>query len=187
MPFSESSLLSPVVGCIEKLQPKSVMDVGVGFGQYGFLCRTNLEHINLFDWSDSHARKRDKSEWQIRIDGIEAFPDYITPVHDYAYNEILIGNALQILQGVNRKYDLVLAIEILEHLEKEDGLMFLQLLESICGGTILLTTPKEFIVQEYPANPYENHRSFWTPDDLKSIGFQEIMEDDTSWIAMRRP
>ena len=88
MPFSHSTQLSAIVGFLERLQPNSILDVGVGMGQYGFLARTNLENINLFVVNGPQAIQRAKSEWKIRIDGIEAFKTYRTQVHDYAYNHI---------------------------------------------------------------------------------------------------
>jgi len=184
LPFSESELLSPVVGLIEKIKPTSVLDVGVGFGVYGHLCRTNLEHVNLFEWCDESARKREKEEWQVRIVGVEAFPDYITPVHDYAYNDILIGDARDVLPEIEEQFELVLAVEILEHLEKADGERFLEQIRRISSKDAIVTTPKEFIPQDYPANPYENHRSLWSKEDLHGAGFKTVWDAGTSWIAI---
>lgn len=183
MPFSHSSLLSVVVGFLEKKQPQSILDVGVGFGQFGFLARTNLEHVNLFEWDELGSRKRGKEEWKIEIHGIEAFPGYITPVHDYAYNHIFIGDALEILPRLVLQYELVLATEILEHFDKDDGLKFIKLLKRASSGLVLISTPKEFIEQTYAANPYENHRSHWTKSDLEREGFDEFLDNDESWVA----
>ncbi|MEQ8952560.1 MAG: hypothetical protein RL120_00370 [Gammaproteobacteria bacterium] len=183
MPFSDSNMLSPVVGLIEELQPRSILDVGIGFGQYGFLCRTNLEHVNLFEWDDHGARKREKTEWEIQIDGVEAFPAYVTPVQEYAYNNILIGDALEVLPKMTQSYDLVMAIEILEHFDKDDGIRFLDMLQRRSHGTVLVTTPKDFIHQDYPANPYENHRSLWSREDLEARGFKRFLDNPNNWIA----
>lgn len=186
MPFSDSNMLSPIVGLIEELQPRSILDVGIGFGQYGFLCRTNLEHVDLFEWDDEGARKRDKSEWKVQIDGVEAFPDYVTPVQEYAYNNILIGDALEVLPKMIQNYDLVMAIEILEHFDKDDGKRFLELLDQRSQGMVLVTTPKEFIPQDYPANPYENHRSLWSREELEELGFSRFEDNPNNWIASYR-
>jgi len=183
MPFSESSMLSAIVGFLEARQPKSILDVGIGFGQYGFLARTNLEHLNLFEWDDHGARKRTREEWLIKIDGIEAFPDYITPVSEYCYNTIYKGDALDVLPTITDKYEMILAIEILEHFSKEDGLRFLELLKGLASKSVLISTPKIFIEQNYPANPYENHRSFWTQEELRGLGFSEFLDNPDCWIA----
>ena len=70
MPFSFSSQISTIVQYIEQLNPASLLDVGVGMGQYGFLSRINLENINLFQIDDDQATQRPRDEWRVRIDGI---------------------------------------------------------------------------------------------------------------------
>ncbi len=184
MPFSQSTQLSSIMGFIEGCNPSSILDVGTGMGQYGFLTRTNLEHIHLFDVNGSEATQRPKSEWIIQIDGIEACSVYVTPVHDYVYNQLFIGNALEVLPTLpEHSYELVLAIDILEHFEKSEGFIFLEQLKRISRGEILVSTPKTFIHQEVEANPYENHRSLWTKEELLELGFHHILENADSWIV----
>jgi hypothetical protein len=187
VPFSHSSQLSAIVGFIEHLQPASILDVGVGMGQYGFLARNSLENVHLFHIDGDRAHLRPKSEWRVRIDGIEAFPGYLTPVHDYAYNKITIGDALKELPAIpDRAYDLVLGIDILEHFTDEDGRAFLAELKRIARRAALISTPKDFHEQEVEANPYENHRSHWTEDALIREGYSEVLENPVSWIAVHR-
>ena len=120
MPFSFSNQLSTIIGYAEQRNPRSVLDIGIGMGQYGFLLRTNLENVNLFDIHGETAKQRDRAEWQVRIDGIEGYAGYLTPVHTYAYTNIMIGNAMALLPSLaDGTYDLVLAIDILEHLDKD--------------------------------------------------------------------
>lgn len=185
MPFSQSSQISSIMGYIENEKPKSVLDVGVGMGQYGFLMRTNLEHFNLYELNGAVARKRDKSEWLITIDGIEGYPDYFTPVHEYSYNTLFEGDALDILPTMqDDTYDLVIAIDILEHLDKEQGFTFLKLMRLKCSGSVIVSTPKDFIEQHIEANPFENHRSHWTEADLASAGYDKVLDHHESWIAI---
>jgi len=188
MPFSQSSQLSVIVEFIEKKNPASILDVGVGMGQYGFLSRNNLETVHLFCANGKNVSQRPKQEWRVRIDGIEAFRTYLTPVHDYVYNNIVIGDAIDILPTINdHTYELVLAIDILEHFTKLDGLRFLWHLKRIASKAVLVSTPKEFLGQEVEANPYENHRSQWSEEELAEQGFVEILENRISWIAVYKP
>lgn len=185
MPFSYSSQLSTIVGFAEHLQPASVLDVGVGMGQYGFLLRNNLENINLFRVEGAHGVQRDRSEWRVRIDGIEGFAGYFTPVHHYAYNNLIVGEALAMLATLPAaSYDLVLAIDILEHFDKEQGFEFLRALQRVSRGAVLISTPKDFHEQEVEANPLENHRSHWVEADLQQRGFTGMLENPQSLIAV---
>jgi len=123
----------------------------------------------------------------VRIDGIEAGPTYLTPVHEYAYNRIMTGEAIELLREIgDNAYDLVLAVDILEHFTKPDGLKFLAELKRVAKRAVLVSTPKEFHSQEIEANPYENHRSHWTDEELKQEDYGEILANHESWIAVYR-
>lgn len=184
MPFSQSSQISAIVGCVEALWPQSVLDVGVGMGQYGFLLRTNLEHLNLFEVNGRDARQTPRERWRVRIDGIEGYGGYLTPVHQWAYNEVHVGNALERLPTIaDGAYDLVMAIDILEHFDKADGLRFLQQCRRIARRMALVSTPKDFIEQHVEANPLEDHRSVWSQEELASQGYGRVLPNAESWIA----
>jgi hypothetical protein len=84
----------------------------------------------------------------------------------------------------DHSYELVLAIDILEHFSPSDGLRFLSHLTRIASKAAIVSTPKEFIPQEVPANPYENHHSLWTQEELIDNQFAHILENSFSWIAV---
>jgi len=135
-------------------------------GQYGFLLRNNLEGVNLFRIEGDRGCLRPKSEWQIRIDGIEGFAGYITPVHDWAYNHVMLGEALGVLGTIETR--------------------LLAELRRVASRASLVSTPKVFQPQDVPANPYENHRSQWSRADLALSGFVEVLPNAESWIAAWR-
>ena len=187
MPFSQSTQISAIMQFLEHTRPHSILDVGMGMGQYGFLSRINLENENLFEVNGKKGRLREKYEWKLRIDGIEGCGAYITPVHEFVYNAIVVGNALEILPAtLNDHYDIVLAIDILEHFDKKEGLVFLKHLKRITKSHVLISTPKEFCPQIVEANPYENHRSLWSKEELIEQGFDTILENPISWIAIHK-
>ncbi|HEC85337.1 MAG: hypothetical protein DRR08_13620 [Candidatus Parabeggiatoa sp. nov. 2] len=185
MPFSHSSQISTIIQYIEQLNPVSLLDVGIGMGQYGFLTRNYLEYLNLFQVNGRHGKQRPKQEWRVRIDGIEGCDGYITPVHKYCYNQLMIGDALEILPTLpDNGYELVLAIDILEHVSKTDGLMFISHIKRVASRAALISTPKAFIPQTVEVNPYENHRSLWEREELIENGFSQILENEMSWIVV---
>lgn len=184
MPFSQSSQISAIVQFGEALQPASILDVGVGMGQYGFLFRTNLENVGLFEIDGAKATWRPKDQWRVKIDGIEGCKDYITAVHDFAYNQVTIGDALDCLSKIaDKSYEFVIAIDILEHFWKEDGWRLLSELTRVCSRAALVSTPKDFHAQEFEANPLETHRSLWSCEDLAQTGFDQVLDNAESWVA----
>ena len=84
--------------------------------------------------------QRPREKWRIQIDGIEGFAGYLTPVHAYAYTNMRIGDALALLATIpDRAYELVIAIDILEHFEPPQG----RLLLAHCARVALVSTPND--------------------------------------------
>lgn len=77
-----------------------------------------------------------------------------------------------------RKYDLVFSSQTLEHLEKDEGEKALKSWEKLARKRIVISTPVGFIKYEpigfkgIEENPFQKHRSGWTPEELKKKGYQ---------------
>ncbi|MBW2991727.1 glycosyltransferase family 1 protein, partial [Candidatus Woesearchaeota archaeon] len=84
MPTSSPHQINEIMGEIMELDPSSILDIGVGFGKYGFLCR---EYLELWDYNNKRY-----GEWKREIDGIEVYEDYITDIQRKVYNNIFIGD-----------------------------------------------------------------------------------------------
>ncbi len=174
MPTSHPYQLNEIVELILLANPKTMLDVGVGFGKYGFLAR---EYLELWDGREKY------DEWTRRIDGVEAFPKYLTPIHRFVYNQIYVGNAVDVLPTLEIRYDLLTAIDVLEHFDYESGLLFLN---SCCARarTIIISTPKDIGDQKDAfGSSYETHRFQWKPEHLKQFKDAFFIPEETSFIA----
>jgi len=150
-----------VISLTEQLSHKSILDVGPGFGKYGMLLR---EYLDI--WFGRYHKK----SWECRIDCIEAFKDYITPVHEYIYNQIYIGKAEEMINQLP-SYDLILILDVIEHLEKDIGINFIIDCKKK-SSAIIIMTPKGFTEQApYMSNQFEIHRSGWIEKDFETLGF----------------
>jgi hypothetical protein len=71
--------------------------------------------------------------------------------------------------------DVVMLIDSLEHISKDDGRMLLLELQAI-AGKILVFTPDGYVVQEEDAwgmdNPWQRHVCGWDSCELSALGFQ---------------
>ena len=144
--------MNEIMELITITNPNKMLDVGVGFGKYGFLSR---EYLELWDGRQKY------NDWKKQIDGIEVFKDYITPLHHYIYNKIYIGNVIDILPEIETDYDLVLLIDVFEHFGYQDGM---KLLEECFkhGKNVLVSIPKDIGTQgETFGNPFEAHKFQW--------------------------
>lgn len=165
MPSSRPNAIPVVVHLIKQLKPISILDIGIGFGKWGHLFR---EYTDILESQDDPSRYR-RENWKVRIDGIEGFPDYITDMHRYLYNEIMIGDVRSLATTIGA-YDVVFLGDIIEHVTKEDGIQLIRTLLEKTNRAIILSTPKYETSQEaLNENELERHRSLWTAADFLSF------------------
>jgi hypothetical protein len=161
---------------IHQANAKSILDVGVGFGKWGVLIR---EYFDL-----RPHKKKGFEEWSIQLDGIEVHEQYITPVHKYIYNNILIGEALKLLSAGNLYYELIIALDIVEHFTKKDGLEFIKLCRNR-GDTVLINTPNiYFPIEKEFFNDYMQHKSGWDADDFITLGARYVWQSGIYVLAV---
>ncbi len=155
MPSSSPLQISPIIEIILATKPQSVLDIGIGFGKFGFLCR---EYLELWDGRDQY------NDWRCRIDGIEAFESYITPLQRQIYSNIYAGDALKVVPTLDTYYDLILLVDVIEHFSIEDGQRLLRD-SSKCARGCIVSTPLVVSAQKDAfGNPYETHRSQWAQE-----------------------
>jgi hypothetical protein len=172
MPTSPMAQVSEVMWFVEGIQPRSILDIGIGCGKFGFLCRELLEVTGLGRPTFSTVGAPTSSDDpRIVIDGVEVHEQYITPLHRLIYDKVLIGDALDILPGISAgAYEMVLAADVLEHFAYDDALTFLEQCTRIAGA-VLITTPKGWVEQgAWFENEYETHRSAWSGRKLLAAG-----------------
>lgn len=167
MPSSDPAQIPRVLEVVRALVPRSVLDVGPGFGKYGLLLREYLEF-----WGDAPTGV-DRASWRTRIDAVEAFGPYVTPLLREVYDEIHLCDVLQLLDvspslrsASRRGWDLILSCDQIEHLAPDDVPRFISLARARCRHLVIVT-PKEPSKQgEAFGNPYEVHRSRLDPMTL---------------------
>jgi len=164
MPTSRPNHLTFLCNKILELQPKSILDVGVGFGSKGMLFR---EYTDI--WGGNYK----KENWKTIINGIEIFKEYITPLQLEIYDTISYGNAIDVLKDIPvdtttniKTFDLIYCGDMIEHLTKEDGLKLIELMKQH-AKRIIIVTP--VVVSEQGAvfgNENEKHISQWSELDF---------------------
>jgi SAM-dependent methyltransferase len=131
----------------------AVLDVGVFRGAVGRLVRL-LEKRRHF------------------IVGIDRHRPYLMSCKQTGiYNELLLadGRYLPFRNGV---FDTVVAVEVIEHFPKEDGLRFLEALESLVKYQVIFTTPVGFMEIYNLDSEFQRHLSGWVPEEFRSLGWK---------------
>jgi hypothetical protein len=156
------------------LSPKSILDIGIGFGKNGFLAR---EYCDIW-----HGRY--PGNFATTIHGIEVFDKYITDIQKYIYDSIFIGDATStnmFTPGMLPHYDLILLTDVIEHMPKISGQI---LLESILAhsSAAIITTPIDAGVGIRGAangNDFEAHLSQWSSEELMKYGRVKTLNNHT--------
>jgi hypothetical protein len=151
--------ISHCVGALRRLMPTSVLDVGTGFGRWGVLCREFLDA-----WEGREAR----ALWRVRIDGIEAFPSCLTPLHGYIYDQVHVGDAVDVLPTLGM-YDVIYMGDVVEHQTTPRAWQLLDAAVAHARQAAIVTIP---IGDNWPqevgadGNWFHAHRSVWQLDDF---------------------
>jgi hypothetical protein len=179
MPGSHSEQINQIVNLMTLLRPKSILDVGVGFGAYGLLAREFLDTANVPE-KENHGYL----QFTMRVDGIEVFETYKNPNYDWVYDKVHFGNALDILPNLEENYEMILLIDVLEHFTKEDGDKLLTMLVER-GQNVLIATPNNIGDQgaEF-GNEHETHVFQWRKRHFKAFDNVLFMYNQHSLFAL---
>lgn len=145
------------VQCVERAVggAESILDVGCG----------GNSPIGRFD---------DRPRFSVGIDLFEPAIEEsrLKRIHD----EYRLMNVLDIHHEFeHRSFDVVLACDLLEHLEAEAGLLLLRKMEGIARRRVVILTPNGFLPQdERSNNPLQEHRSGWTPAQMRNLGYEVL-------------
>ena len=168
MPTSNKYIITPVIKLVEQIKPSSVLDVGLGFGKWGFLLR---EYLEVWSWDKNlYDAYENKFKWSLSIDGVEICGKYVKDLQRNIYDKIFIEDVFMAVDKV-ANYDLFILGDVIEHFEKEKGKILLDKCFDKANKAVLVMTPATFFPQEgMYGNFAEKHKSLWTEDDFKKYG-----------------
>lgn len=160
-PYDDTALILNFLGHLIFDCPASVLDIGAGFGRWGYLLRCHMAS------GESLTRN---NEQNLRVEAVEAFAGNITPIYDCVYNRTHVGDVCEVLPSLG-SFDVIIASHILEHLPKDIGLGILDLIVSRAKVAVVICLPfGEWPQDEIYGNPYEVHKSTWRQSDFKKYG-----------------
>jgi SAM-dependent methyltransferase len=72
-------------------------------------------------------------------------------------------------------FETVVALDVIEHLSRDDGFVLLSAMESIAVRRVVVFTPNGFLPQMGTAqNPHQEHLSGWHVDDFEDRGYRVL-------------
>lgn len=163
MPSSTWVHTSTVQDLLWKYQPKNILDIGVGFGRWGFLAR---EQLDIF------RGRYNPKDWKTHITGVEAWSPYVQRHHKDIYNNIFVGTIQDFFKSPRYRdmsWDVIIAGDVIEHLPKQEALQIIEQLKWATRKAVIVCIP---LGNGYPqgttlGNHFEKHLSTWEESDFK--------------------
>ena len=90
------------------------------------------------------------------------------------YDYYIKGDVNKLNEYVSQNsFDCVVAFDLIEHLSKVDGIKLIQNMSLVARNKIIIFTPNGFLFQPaHGDNPFQEHISGWTYDEMKNLGFK---------------
>ncbi|HAO77669.1 MAG TPA: SAM-dependent methyltransferase [Verrucomicrobia subdivision 3 bacterium] len=74
-----------------------------------------------------------------------------------------------------RQFDACVALDVIEHLTKPDGLKLIADMEKIARKRVVFFTPSGFLPQHHASNDdLQEHLSGWNPEEMEQLGYRVI-------------
>ena len=169
MPSSYAESFPGIVQLLQNSNPARVLDVGPGWGKYGLACREYLPSLIHLD----------------AVEVPEGRKSTQAAIYDCVWEaDVRLFNERAELWGW---YDLVLMIDVLEHMSVQEGSSLLERC-MMAGCDVVVSTPLTFFEQHVDGNPFEDHRSLWSPTDFERFGIVKDLSTPRAIICLlRRP
>jgi len=107
--------------------------------------------------------------------GVELFEPYLEESKRKGIHNQYLKADIREIEFKPKSFDAVLAIEVLEHLQKEEGLDLIKKMEKWAKKKIVITTPNGYLWQaDADDNPLQKHQSGWSAKELEELGFKVL-------------
>ncbi len=119
--------------------------------------------------------KRVKEVLHFYSEGIDIFKLAITKSKKRKiHNKHTLGDIRKINVFYKPKsFDAVIALDVVEHLEKEDAFKLIKNMEKIAKKKVIILTPNDFEHQHiHNDNPYQIHKSAWTKKEFQEQNYK---------------
>jgi predicted SAM-dependent methyltransferase len=109
-----------------------------------------------------------RSRFKLTV-GCDIYRPYLDQLRRKNYDGLVLCDASK-LPFRKKSFSVCLAVEVIEHLEKDEAIACLKSLEEIITNIVIVTTPNGFTRQKsLTGNPYEEHKSGMGHHSFRSL------------------
>jgi SAM-dependent methyltransferase len=109
--------------------------------------------------------------------GLEGYvPEFEKAKELKTQDEIICGDLRNLAHYFKpRQFDACIAMDVIEHLSKEDGLKLMREMELIAKKRVVFFTPNGFLPQKHAAeSDLQAHLSGWEADEMRGHGYEVL-------------
>lgn len=140
------------------------------------------EEITILDLACGLSFRTKYIPASLRV-GVDIYSDYFEHIESdvpYAVIKYDIRKIEDIIMP--KSFDVVMALDVVEHLEKHEAIKLIQSMENIARKAVIIETPEGFIPQNidihgYGGDTYQTHRSGWEVQEFTDVGFDCFTRD----------
>ena len=169
MPVSSPLLDAHMTTILRLMQPAKVCDIGPGAGKYGQLVR----QLATLDGFTSSVTAYDIDASYVEHFGLREI-----------YDEVVVGDAVDLIKDVRRRFDLVIIGDCIEHLRKSDGIDLINFLV-YRSGYIAIAYPERYVQDDWHGHEQEAHISVWSREDFRALSFLEVVVGNMHLFLIR--
>lgn len=130
----------------------TVLDLGCGIGSAGDLFSPNKNY---------------------QFTGVDIYKPYLKICQKKGNYRELIQADITKIKIKEKSFDVVLLLQVIEHIDKKSGINLLKKTVKIAKKCIIVSVPNGCCHQaEYDGNAYQKHVSIWTTTDLRKLGYK---------------
>jgi hypothetical protein len=109
--------------------------------------------------------------------GVDVYRPYLQAVEADCPHVLVNAHVAELARlFLPKSFDLVMALDIVEHMEKDAALAMLRDCEQIARVAVIVETPSGYVPQDIDiwdrgGDHWQTHRSGWTAKDFESLGY----------------
>jgi SAM-dependent methyltransferase len=105
--------------------------------------------------------------------GVELFEPYLNESRSKSLHSEYRQADIREVSFEDDSFDAVILLEVLEHLDKDEGLKLIANMRRWARKKVIITVPNGFVWQDgYDDNELQEHKANWTVQELRELGFR---------------
>jgi len=113
---------------------------------------------------------------ELQLTGVDGYPPAVEEARTAGtHDRYLTANVVEIGEAFREEqFDACVALDVIEHLQKEDGWRMLEQMERLATKRVVIFTPNGFIPQKSQHGDLQEHLSGWEAQEMRQKGYRVL-------------